>query len=401
MDLEVYRRLVGASGNAMNRAIKQQSDMVIEATWNRDPHAFRGYIYDYFSDDSVGTLRELSPWESKSKVPVDVKFTVAQKGTLSKDQVEYHLQFRPSHKCPLDYYRADYDYRYGMEYPIGLYIDLPDEKGVYRKWLICSDSRDPEFVRYSILPCNYTFRWVYNGIIYTMDGVARLRNSYNSGVWTDYLTTTVENQDQMWLPLNPVSTTIFYNQRFLISPPVPNPTAWSVTKVETLHPIGIYKVVVAQDLFDEHRDLVDLEHNLLIADYYKSEATPEFSVPAQQMALSHMSYSIETSGKSGQLKVGGSPRTFSLAIWDQYRKQVDPSTIDGFPEEVVWSFSSDGEDVSNQVEVVEQEAYSVTIRVQDEALLDTAIMITATGQMQMEDDPVVISASTKVEVIGL
>src|SRR5699024_4545197 len=111
-------------------------------------------------------------------------------------------------------------------------------------------------------------------------------------------------------------------------PPVPNPTAWSVTKVETLHPIGIYKVVVAQDLFDEHRDLVDLEHNLLIADYYKSEATPEFSVPAQQMALSHMSYSIETSGKSGQLKVGGSPRTFSLAIWDQYRKKVDPSTID-------------------------------------------------------------------------
>lgn len=401
MDLEVYRRLVGASGNAMSCAIKRQSDMVIEATWDRDPHAFRGYIYDYFSDDSVGTLRELSPWESKTKVPVDIKFTVAQKGTLSKDQVEYHLQFRPSHKCPLDYYKADYDYRYGMEYPIGLYIDLPDEKGIYRKWLICSDSRDPELVRYSILPCNYTFRWVYNNVVYTMDGVARLRNSYNSGVWRDYLTTTVENQDQMWLPLNPISTMIFYDQRFLISPPVPNPTAWSVTKVETLHPIGIYKVVVAQGLFDEHRDLVDLEHNLLIADYYKSEVTPEFSVPTQQMALSHMSYSIETSGKSGQLKVGGSPRTFSLVIWDQYRKQVDPSTIEGFPEEVAWSFVSDGEDVSDKIEIVEQDSYSITIQVHDEELLDTAIMITATGQMRKEDGPAIVSASTEVEVIGL
>lgn len=401
MTVNDFRRITLQRGNIdVGAALRNQADAVIEQTWTSDPSHRRAYIYDYYSDDMVGTLRGIEPQESATKVPVDIKFIVAQSGSLAKDQVEYHVEFRPSHRCPLDYYLADYDYKYGMEYPMGMYLDIPDDKGVYRKWLICSRTYDPQFVRYSVLPCNYTFRWTYNNVVYTMDGVARLRNSYNSGTWTDYLTTTVENQDQLWLPLNDIATTIYYDQRFLISPPVPKPTAWKVSKIETLHPIGIYKVVVSQDLFNEHTDLVDLDKGLLIADYYKNLMDSEPAESPVEMSHPKEWFSIESSGMQTQIKIGGAPRTYRLAKWGLDRKEIDLTASNDVPE-LTWSFLSDGVDIADKVIVVKSDALSVTIQVVDEALLHTVLRITATGQYEQDGEITVLSASKDVEVIGL
>lgn len=397
LSIEQHRKLARFKGRTLGEALKRQSDMVVDITWDRDIAARTGYIYDYFSDDCVGTIKNLRPWESKTKVAVDIKFIVTQHGTLNKDQVEYKLQFRPSHRCPLDYYHTDYDLKYGMEYPVGLYIDIPDEDGVYRKWLICSRSLDPQFITYSILPCNYTFRWVHDGTIIVMDGVARLRNSYNSGIWTDYLTTTVENQDQLWLPLNKLATTIFYNQRFLISAPIPTPIAWRVSKIETIHPVGIYKVVVAQDLFDRHRDLVDLNENILIADYYKSNVTPEMMDPPVDIALPLETYTIESSSKFSRIRVGGSPIIFRLAAWDRFDNPISEEALHERFTSYQWAFLINGQDVSDRLTILENEDRSVAVSVSDISLLSHELMIEVTATSQ--DDCVVTSCA--VEVIAL
>ena len=75
-------------------------------------------------------------YENTTKTAIDIKFIVTQYQTISKDDVEYHIQFKPSQKLQFDkqddlyYYETDYVKRYGSEFPIGLYIVFPNEQEV-------------------------------------------------------------------------------------------------------------------------------------------------------------------------------------------------------------------------------------------------------------------------------
>lgn len=156
---ELFKKRVLSSGSYVGDSITKNSNAIMENTWFRDPQAKVAYLYDYDNDEK----------RKNNKEKVDIKFIVTQYNTLAKDQVEYHVQFKP-----------------GAHYDVGLYIDIPDDTGVYKKWLICSVSKEPTFVKYSVLPCNYVFYWTKNDIVYSMDGVLRLRNSYNSGLYKMY-----------------------------------------------------------------------------------------------------------------------------------------------------------------------------------------------------------------------
>lgn len=81
-------------------------------------------------------------YENTTKTKIDIKFILNEYGSFSKDQPTVKIMFRPSEKTfyePEDelYYleerrkwlRADNPY-------LGNYIDIPDEKGIYRRWMI-------------------------------------------------------------------------------------------------------------------------------------------------------------------------------------------------------------------------------------------------------------------------
>lgn len=142
--LELYKRRLKASGTHMGDALKKQSDMIMDKTFKNDIAYRVCYI------------------EGK---PVDAKYIVHTYYTISKDAVDYHLQFRP-----------------GVHYPIGTYIDVPDDVGEYHTWLIVARSDEPQFVKYNILKCNWTFKWMDGDIVRECLGVLRSRNSYNSGL---------------------------------------------------------------------------------------------------------------------------------------------------------------------------------------------------------------------------
>lgn len=185
-----YGKILGY--NSQGRAHKGNSDMIMDATFKRDIQYQVGYFYDYFHDDEPLIYKDLHPENNPDKIPIDIKFIVHQHNTENKDQVGYHIQFMTSQKNPIDYYDDVFVKKWDAEFPCGLYCDLPDEKGVYRKWLVTerADWLGLQFPTWYVLPVDYLYQWVYrdvkgNAHKYQMCGVQRSQSSYNSGVWLD------------------------------------------------------------------------------------------------------------------------------------------------------------------------------------------------------------------------
>ena len=82
-------------------------------------------------------------------------------------------------KSYIEYY-SDIESKYLSEFPISLYLDIPDEKGIYRKWLCVENANwlGNQFPTWYVLPCDHIFQWVYDNKLYQMAGVGRSQNSY-------------------------------------------------------------------------------------------------------------------------------------------------------------------------------------------------------------------------------
>lgn len=353
--------MMGLKGNTSAQMRKNDSDMIMENTWNEDLQSRVAYIYDYFHDDEPDKNVDLNPAESKSKVAVDIKFITDSYNTLAKDQVPYHIQFRPSHENPLEYFEDEYVKKYGIEYPLGLFIDIPDIKtGIYRRWLICATANLYEqFPSWSVLPCDYKYQWIYtkNGVRkkYEMWGAQRSQNSYNSGVYLDRIIEKVENQKKALLPYNSISQTLYYNQRLIISAPVDEgiePTAWRVTKVENNNPIGIMNMTFAQDKFDNLHDYIERDLSGKVigmwADYYSSTVEPTENVIENQNKTDIYNV-ITINSLKPQIRVRGSNKILTAKFYNQYN-QEQPLYIGD------WSFYIDDKDVTelehNPLEII-------------------------------------------------
>lgn len=342
---DFYKRVIGNKTGGQIR--KEQSDFIMDFTWDEDIQAKKAYIYDYYHDDEKLKLTHLNSPQSTTKTKVDIKFIINSYNSENKDEVGYHIQFRPNFKCPISYYE-DYIDKYGSEFPIGLYIDIPDEQGIYRKWIITeyANTFGLQFPTWYILPCDYLFQWVYDGKKYQMCGVGRSQNSYNSGIWTDYKITTVENQRKCILPMNPVSETLFYNQRIILSAPIKEPICWKITKVEQISPKGINNLTFAQDIYSQHKDAFEYEDGEIsttyhsdkmiigmYADYFSSTVEP---VDQDNTDIPSTIYSVITcSGIKPEIKTGGSYKKFTVTFYNG-------ETIIPF-QNGQWQFYVDGE----------------------------------------------------------
>lgn len=174
-----YKRLNTYSTKTNGQLRKHQSDIVMESTWNEDPQSKIAYLYDWYHDDEPLKLRDLKPQTSKVKVPIEIKYIVNASQTFDKDAVTYHLQMKPSQECNVNYYNEFFADRYDAIFPVGLYIDIPDNKDRYNRWLVVEKANyyDPQFSTFEILPCDYVFQWMIDGKKYQMPGVLRSQNS--------------------------------------------------------------------------------------------------------------------------------------------------------------------------------------------------------------------------------
>ena len=362
-EFDLIRKLYGINRkHNMGQYLKKQSDSIMEDSWWNDPQSKICYIYDYYHDDQPD-LAEGMTYENTTKTKIDAKFIITRYGSLSQDQVEFHIMFRPSQPVSfvegddLFYFETDYRKRYGTQhFPIGLYIDIPDDKGLYRKWLVCSMEYGNQFIKYSVLPINYHLQWIeFRGsqrFKRSMWCIVKSQNIYNSGLWKDFLYTSPENQDKIWMPLNPLSESIYYtyingdkkNQRLIVSAKTEHPNVWKVSKVENVNPIGIQRLTLSQDSFNPDTDYVNLETGEMYADYYSSIIEPKED--------STIDLKCKISCNTNTIKVGGSYKTLTVNITDF--TGLDVTNKYEFTSDM-WSCSIDGIDYTSDKSIIWKE----------------------------------------------
>lgn len=171
----------------IGQQLKVMSDEVMQETFENDIGTKQCYIYDYYHDDQADKEYGYNPALSKTKIPVKLKFIVKTYKSMSKDDPEYHIIFEPdvwnSMSCKPDWFVKNYE-RFGVEFPVGLYVDIPDDRGVYRKWLVTYYEAANQFPKLGILRCNYFFKWIEDDGVYRYKrkvwGVNATQNSYTS-----------------------------------------------------------------------------------------------------------------------------------------------------------------------------------------------------------------------------
>ncbi len=257
---ENFKNRMARQGSYMGKSLKNQSDMIMDATFNRDP-AYRvcylqnkGTIFPeqtlegykkakaVFAGNDKYDMEELVGFEK-----VECKYLVKSYYSIQGDTIDYYLQFRPN------------AHGNNPNIRVGSFVFVPDDLGIYNLWLIVARDDRPQFPQFYILRCDYLTKWHishedamrYEGVhvdvgTYFSWAVARTQSSYNSGVWTDYNFTSVENQKKIWFPDNSDTQTITYNEHFTISNNPLRRTAWEVTKYIDTEPMGLVKITLAQ-----------------------------------------------------------------------------------------------------------------------------------------------------------
>ena len=166
MDFLSYQEVLKSRGNNLAQARRIQSDENINATFTSDPAYKRVYILTK------------NGWKFE-----DAKYQFHSTPSISKDPVDYYLQFRPK-----------------VHYPIGSYVFIPDdtnfeinlteaelkepfslpEEKITQLWFLVGRDESLAYVRYNALKCNWNFKWLYKGQIYSCWGANRSANSYTS-----------------------------------------------------------------------------------------------------------------------------------------------------------------------------------------------------------------------------
>ena len=366
--LQTARRVANAKNNGsktIGQIYKEQSDWAMEQTFENDITSKTCYIYDHFHDDFFtdehGITRSLAEgmtYENTNKTKIDAKFIVKSYQSMDKDQVEYYLMFRPSQPVrfnegdDLYYYETDFRKRYGATFPIGLFVDVPDDRGIYHKWIVCRDEPANQFPKYLILPVNYELTWIEKSndkrIKRRMWCCLRQQNSYTIGTYTDRYFTHTDNQNKIWLPMNSITEKFWYtsedskNMRVVVSALTEHPTVWTVTKVENSMPLGIQKLTIYTAFWNEHTDYVNLETGEMYADYFDSEIVP--TDPDTKPTPSPVTNILATiTSSASTIKVGGSYRTLNIKLSNDSGEDIT-DTFGDSKSNFEWHFEIDNEE---------------------------------------------------------
>ena len=359
---QVDTHSTGKNYSTLGEKLKSDSDTLMELTWDNDIQSKVCYIYDFYHDDQP-RLAEGMTYENTTKTRIDAKFIVKSYQSMDKDQVDYYIQFKPTQKThfsesdELYYFETDYRQKYHNDNFIGLFIDIPNDENIYEKWMILRTEPANQFPKYLILKCNYELMWIENNgtekIKRRMWSVLKMQSSYNSGLWTDLRFTSQENQDKVWLPLNPITEKIWYtnesskNMRVLVSSFTDNAIAWQISKVENAQPLGVQKLTLYQDFFDQHRDYIekDSDGNIIgmWASYFDSEIAPtDPSTPTTPPS----SITAKVSASTSTIKVGGSYKNLTVNLFNDSNEDITTEYADAT---FAWTCSIDNEDWTDKV----------------------------------------------------
>lgn len=353
---DVAQRYMNSS-LSIGEQLKQMSDDVIQDTFYNDIQTRRCYLYDIYHDNRPDSCFGIDGYDENdcTKKAVDCKFIVKSYKSVANDDPEYHIQFMPedwnSQSCIPDWWSAeDSPIRYkelGIRFPIGLYIDIPDDRGVYNRWLIVYDEVGNQFPKMGVLRCNHRLQWVTDRkntrFIREQWCVEKTQNSYNSGIYSYNKFTVEENQSKIWLPWNYISAELYYNQRIIVSMPIDEPLTWQISKIENTIPKGIQYVTLYQDKFNQHTDKIWYPMDsgnpfpgqyTMLADYAELPDVPVI----EDDSHTPVNINMKLSCGSTQIYVGGSKVITALCMAEGEDVSADIT--------YTWTYEIDGVDAS-------------------------------------------------------
>ena len=126
--------------------------------------------------------------------------------------------------------------------------------------------------------------------------------------------------ESVLLPINDLTKYLYYthpvsnqNQRMVVSALTEKPIVWKISKVVTHSPVGVIKINLSQDSWNDHTDYVNLETGEMYADYYSSSTEPtDPDTPSPTPSNIYGKITASTS----TIKVGGSYKTLTLKLYD-------------------------------------------------------------------------------------
>ena len=326
MNITSYKNYLSSRGNNLAQVKRNQSDVIMNSTFTLDPTYKKVYIL----------TKDGWKWE-------DAKYQFHTAPSISKDAVDYYLQFRPK-----------------VHYPIGSYVIVPDDispdvnlegdeignpfsQPIDKRtqwWIIVGRDEANAYVRYMILKCDWDFRWIYKGKLMSCWACSKSASSYTSGIWRDEYSMSLDNLTSSWIPdtyfvygdkleeLGMCDTrTITYLQRFFFGNNDLDPKIYQVTKITDLNPQGIIKLSIKQDEFNTKRDNLELH----VCDYYTDEGDILIDKPSVDIANNAKTSTIKwmNVNENGELTEGTDTK---LQIGQSYYFEVKFSDIDIDPQ---------------------------------------------------------------------
>ena len=313
----------------VGQQLKIMSDEVMQETFDNDIQTKQCYIYDYYHDDQADMEYGYNPALSMMKIPVRLKFIIKSYKTIAKDEPDYHIMFEPdvwnSMSCKPDWFVKNYE-KLGVEFPIGLYVDIPDDRGVYHKWIIVYGEVANQFPKFGVLKCNYLFKWIKDDGVYRHKrkvwGVDRTQNSYTSGVWRGDKFQVHDEQDKFYLPWSPIAAELKHDVRLFISMLQEEPYVYIITKVDNTSPKGVVTFTVKQDEYEPEHDYVSLNPNDddygdMYANYYSSDVLPEES----KESFNYDKYTMIIEAANYNVKLGNA-KVLTAKIYDAEKNDI-------------------------------------------------------------------------------
>lgn len=342
---DAFRTRMAALGGYEGAARRENSQKIMDASWMRD--AATKPVYVKWVDRGI-------PVVDDNDVVLYAKYNVKSYYNITGDAIDYLLQFR------LDDLKNRPDIR------IGSYVQIDNELGDSEWWMIVATDDRPQFRQFYILKCTWIYKWVSwkdgHRVIHECLACSRKQNSYNSGVWLDYTTQTVENQEVFWAPTNVDTQTIAYDTRFIKSDDgrMP-PLIYQISKIEDTATRGITKFTMTQEMYNPAKDNVLLG----IADYHESVVEP--ILPETEETPTESPLEISYSGKPA-VRAGGGYKKFTL------KSRVDGELVDA-TEDVEWSVDFGGNEDKLDC-IVQDHIFKVKCK-NDYSLIGSTFTITA------------------------
>lgn len=151
-------------------------------------------------------------------------------------------------------------------------------------------------------------------------------------MWIDRYAYSLDDVASIWIPLNGITQNFWYvnsigeNQRVCVSAKVDRPLTYKISKVADAKPVGIIKITLDQDNFNQFTDYIERDEDGYIigmwADYYNDNiGAKEDTDEIEPLPI------CTVSAMNQNLRVGGSYKTITATLTKDNEDITDKYTI--------------------------------------------------------------------------